>query len=151
MPGWYVVSFLFFTTERGCMFQSSTKIHACLIIIVGALMLTCVPSQTFSLRDARELCKRHRFKVLAVTSAAVIYMYTHKLVKKAIQDYNKPTDTVADKSKTNPTDYSEAFADAFIKATKLVGTIFKVFRATTCPDEGKITGDQWLDDFSQMA
>jgi len=80
-------------------------------------------------------------------------MYTHKLIKKALQEYyiNSPTENNQGKSKSNFQDYAEGFADAFIKITKLVGTIFKVFRATTIPDEGKNAGDQWLDDFSQMA
>lgn len=133
------------------MFKSHKNTHALLFILIGALALSCLHAQAFSLRDARELCKRHRFKILAITSAAVVYMYTHKLIKKAIHEYNQSADNAQNEKAKQPTDYCEGFADAFIKATKLVGTIFKVFRATTCPDEGKVTGDQWLDDFSQMA
>lgn len=121
-----------------------------LVLLISAMALHSIQVQAFSLRDARELCKRHRFKVLAITSAAVVYMYTHKLVQKAIKDYTAPK-IDSNNSDKKQIDYCEAFADAFIKATKLIGTLFKVFRATTCPDEGKIAGDQWLDDFSQMA
>ena len=126
--------------------------HVCALVLVGTLTLSCVQINAFTLRDARELCKRHRFLVLAAISAPVIYLYTNKLIKKVIQDYNKrTTDNTQAAPSNNSQEYVEGFADAFIKATKLVGTIFKVLRATTCPDEGKAPGDQWLDDIAQMA
>lgn len=134
------------------MTKSGKSTHTFIIILVCTLTLSCIPAQAFSLRDTRELFKRHRFKILAVTSAAVVYMYTNKLIKKAIQDYNKKKSENGQVEAPKSTqDYCEGFADAFIKVTKLIGTIFKVFRATTCPDEGKTSGDQWLDDFSQLA
>ncbi len=123
--------------------------HVLFIALIGALMLTSIPASAFSLRETRELCKRHRFKILALTAVATAYIYTNKLIKKAIQDYKNSHKE--DGTKMSLQEYAEAFSDAFIKVTKLAGTIFKVFRATTCPDEGKTSGDQWLDDFSQMA
>lgn len=128
------------------------SIHSWVLALVGALTLSSLQTNAFTLRGARELCKRHRFLILAAISAPIIYMYTHKLIKKAIQDYNNSkTENGQVEASKNQQDYFEGLADAFIKATKLVGTIFKVYRATTCPDEGKNAGDQWLDDFSQMA
>lgn len=114
-----------------------------------SLMLSCIPCAALSVNDTREFCKKHKYKILAITSAAVIYMYTHKLIKKAIQDYknrNNPNTKA-----TSAQEYAEGFSDSFIKSTKLVGTMFKVLRALTCSDNGKLPGDQWLDDFSQMA
>lgn len=126
--------------------------HSIILALFGALTLTCIPADAFSLRDARGLCKKHRFLILAAISAPVIYMYTHKLIKKAIKDYqNRHNENAQVASSNNQQEYCEGFVDSFIKTTKLVGTIFKVFRATTCPDEGKFSEDQWLDDFSQMA
>ena len=127
--------------------------HMLTLTLVSIVALSCFQAHTFSLKDTRDLCKRHRFKILAVTAAAVAYMYTHKLIKKAIQDYykNKTGENSQIEQPKNQPDYFEAFADAFIKTTKLVATLFKVFRASTVPDEGKTAGYQWLDDFSQMA
>jgi len=122
-----------------------------ILALCSALSLSCIPMNAFSLRDARELCKKHRFIILAALSAPVIYMYTQKLITKAIQDYkNRNTENPQVKS-SSAQEYAEGLSDAFIKITKLVGTIFKVFRAVSCPDEGKVSGDQWLDDISQMA
>jgi hypothetical protein len=133
------------------MLQSSKKLHAWLIMLTGVFMLSSLQTHALSLRDTRDFCKRHRFAILAVTSAAVVYLYTHKLIKKAIHDYSQAPDNGKCENKQDKADCCEACADAIIKATKLLGTLFKVFRAATCPDEGKVAGDQWLDDFSQLA
>lgn len=113
-------------------------------------MVSSTHMYALSLRGSRDFCKRHRFTILAVTSAAVAYLYAHKLIAKAIHDYKNRNNPQAQSTLTAQ-DYVEGFSDSLVKITKLVGTIFKLFRAATCPDEGKLAGDQWLDDFSQMA
>ena len=126
--------------------------HRWVLALVGTLTWSCAQINAFTLRDARELCKGHRFILFAAVSTPIIYIYTHKFIEKAIQDYKNRTAENGQVSSTTTTqEYIEGLADAFIKATKLVGTIFKVFRATSCPDEGKSAGYQWLDDFSQIA
>jgi hypothetical protein len=130
---------------------SNCTAHAMLLVLIGIFAMSSVPAKAISLRDARELAKRHRFVVLAITSAAVVYLYSHKLIEKAIYDYYHPDEKEQKEHRKTAQDTLESSADIFIKSTKLVGTIYKVFRALTCPDEGKIAGDQWLDDFSQMA
>lgn len=128
------------------------NIHTGILSIFAALAFTSLPTQAFTLRNIRELCKAHRFKILAVATAAIGYMYTHKLIEKCIQDYKANHSKAAKATATTSgQEYAEGFADAFIKITKLVGTVFKTFRALTCPDEGKSTSDQWLDEFSQLA
>jgi len=122
------------------------------LILCGTLTLSCIPVHAFTLRDTRELCKRHRFLLFAAASAGALYLYSHKIIQKAIQDYkNRNTENKQATAPATIHDYCEVLTEAFIKATKLVGTLFKVFRATTCPDEGKLSSDQWLDDFSQIA
>ena len=131
--------------------RSNNSTRAILLILISACILGSVPVQAFSLRDARELCKNHRFKIFTVVTAAVVYMYTHKLVEKTLHDYMHPEQSAQKDKNKQGQDSCEAYADAFIKSTKLIGTIFKVYRAITCPDEGKVPGDQYLDDLSQMA
>ncbi len=144
-------SLLIMPKERVFMAIKNRSQSLSILAICAVLSLSCVPMNAFSLRDARELCKRHRFIILAALSAPVIYMYTQKLITRAIQDYkNRNTENPEVKSSSTQ-EYAEGLSDAFIKITKLVGTISKVFRAVSCPDEGKIAGDQWLDDISQMA
>jgi hypothetical protein len=125
------------------------RTHAISCALVISLILSCIPCAALSLKGTRDFCKKHRYKVLAITSAAVVYMYTHKLIKKAIQDYKNRNNP--DAKTTSAQEYAEGFSDSFIKSTKLVGTFFKVLRALTCPDNGKTSSDQWLDDFSQLA
>jgi hypothetical protein len=105
-----------------------------------------IPAQALSLHDTQELCKQHRYKILAIVSAAVVYMYSHKIIEKAIHDYNHPDEMIQKDQPKPAQDYCEAFADIFIKSTKLIGTIFKVLRALTCPEEGK-----WIDQFAGLA
>jgi hypothetical protein len=116
------------------------------MVLISAFAINCIPLQALSLHDARELCKQHRYKILAIVSTAVIYMYSHKFIEKAIYEYTHQ-DEIIQKDQAKPTqDYGEASADIFIKSAKLIGTIFKVFRALTCGEESR-----WLDEFAGLA
>lgn len=131
--------------------NTNTHTHRLLIVLIIFFALGFAPSKAISLRDARELCKEHRVAILAITSAAVVYLYSHKLIEKAIHDYYHPKDINKQEQPKSTLDHCETYADILIKSTKLIGTIFKVLRAATCPDAGKISGDQWFDDFAGLA
>jgi hypothetical protein len=127
-------------------------------LLLAVLVIFMLPTQAraFSLRDARTVMRNHRFIALALVSAGILYGYSHKTIHAMIKEYKN-----RDKSQNDPQaadlipakkiDYFEALADIFVKSTKVIGTIFKVLRAITCPSEGKLINDQWLDDFSQLA
>lgn len=140
-------------------FRMCNKSFSCIILMM-ALLISMIPSQiqAFTLHDVRNTFRQHRFLIVALISAGIVYGFSHKIIKKIINDYQKQQKEQSDmdsshvnNSQKSKIDYFETIADIFIKSTKVIGTIFKVIRAATCPADGKSTGDQWLDDFSQLA
>lgn len=129
-------------------------------LLMGAMLISIAPTQAqaCSLRDVRNAIRSYRFVIIALVSAGILYGYSHKVIKKMVKEYHdrqkignqslKPEQKAGEQKKV---DYFETFADIFVKSTKVIGTIFKVVRAATCPSEGKSVNDQWLDDFSQLA
>lgn len=132
------------------------------VALMGALFLGLTNSfqaQAGAGRTLRDFCKKYRYALLGVSASFITYMYSRKFIATLLEDYQKRKQAavIAQQSNAQPAVYLskcdcfEACADILIKSTKLIGTLFKIVRALSCPFEGKIVADQWLDDFSGLA
>lgn len=130
-------------------------------VLVGVLCMGLTSSfqaQAGFARSMRDFCLKYRYAFLGVSASFITYMYSRKFISTLIEEYQKRKQTAAQVQPNDKPvvaqpkcDYFEASADILIKSTKLIGTLFKIVRALTCPDAGKAACDQWLDDFSSLA
>lgn len=130
------------------------------VVLICALCMgltTSFQAQAGAARTMRDFCHKYRYALLGVSASFITYMYSRKFIASLIEEYQKRQHPVVQSSSNDKAvaaqskcDYFETCADILIKSTKLIGTVFKIVRALSCPDAGKLSCDQWLDDFSSL-
>lgn len=141
---------------KGVAMVSLCKVRGLASVMCALLLLNAystASAESSFLREIRDKLTKYHIPIIVLVCAAVAYKYYHKIVKRAIDDYyRKNSEQAPSISETlDEINYFDASVEALVKSTKLIGTVFKVLRAATCPGEGKIASDQWLDDCSGLA